>query len=102
MYDGNRVACHGCGNTWDIFDIAGFVTGKTDFPSKKAFVLETLGMPAQPKKTRKKTPAAKPAPLSREQASEVYTRSEIKKFGDFLKAGKFTDFWAYKNEKSEI
>jgi hypothetical protein len=102
MYDGNRVACHGCGNTWDIFDIAGFVTGKTDFPSKKAFVLETLGMPAQPKKTRKKTPAAKPAPLSREQASEVYTRSEIQKFGDFLKAGKFTDFWAYKNEKSEI
>jgi hypothetical protein len=96
MYDGNRIHCHGCDHTWDIFDLAGLLTGKTEFVDQKNHVLETLGMPTEKKRKRKKTEKATLCPLTIEEGRKKYNRDDIQRFADYLKVGEFIKAWPYK------
>jgi hypothetical protein len=103
LYRGEQVSCHGCGGNWDIFDVAGLVSGKESFPDRKNYVLETLGMPVEKKKTKKKTPAkAKLHPLDIEEARKKYDRDNVQRFGDYLKLGKFIKAWPYKTAEGKV
>jgi len=92
LYSDN-VYCPVCSETWDIFDIAGFVYSLSSFPEKKAKVLEVLGeRPEERKKKRRGKP------------KEVYTRDGLQWFSDASKPnwGELKAAWKYLDESGNV
>ncbi|MCK5601121.1 hypothetical protein KAR91_04575, partial [Candidatus Pacearchaeota archaeon] len=105
MYENERIHCFGCGNTWDIFDVAGLIICSDDFKAKKKYVLDSLGVEESkppPKKEKKPVVKAELCPLEIDEARKVYTRESLQRFGDYLKVGEFKKCWLFKDKNGKI
>jgi hypothetical protein len=108
---GETVTCHSvCGETWDIFELAGILDGLSDFPDKLKAVQDTLGdatvKPADAKPKRKRTPPPPPVAVTKEKANEVFNYvslvEAVKKFKWLDGDVRFVGVWPYYNAEGLI
>lgn len=114
FYDGVRVTCHVCDQSWDIFALAGLHNGLTNFADQIKHVREFFGVSSDgPPKTAgmnqestKKAgrPPLVPHLLSKEDARKEYSTARLMEFAGFIKLddAKIVKAWPYKTAKGEV
>ena len=104
---GETITCYSvCGQTWDVFEVAGLLDGLHDFKDKLKSVQDTLGgggyTPAPVTKSKSR-PKYKPVPISREDLALKVNRETLLKRAE---SGKWIEgeidpeklqVWPYKN-----
>jgi hypothetical protein len=104
VYD-EHVFCPVCKESWDVFDVAGFITGTDEFAKQLDAVRSALGerAPERKKKRQPKTEKKKNVvSLSIERAKEVYRKEEIQRIADRMKWGAAVKAWKYKNKRGDV
>jgi hypothetical protein len=110
VYD-QTIHCPVCGETWDIFEVAGLLIGVHDFPAKKAEVLRVLGESETPYQPPKRNAPQKPksamVPVPMERAKQLYTKQNLIAIAqkDADKKGWGTELvaaWPYKNAQGDV
>jgi hypothetical protein len=96
VYD-ERLFCPVCSDSWDIFEVAGFLQNISDFKEQLAYVNETLGnaSPPEQKKKKQQKNEKKAVSLPLEKARDVYSKAEVQRVADKQKWGTFLKAWAY-------
>jgi putative DNA primase/helicase len=107
--DSNRLYCPVCAEKpgWDVFDVAGFLTGEKEFPKLREYVERMLGtVPSSP--TRQAATAQKPRPkkppvaLHPDRAKSVYTVEEFQRRASMAGWGTFASSWEYRDANGII
>jgi hypothetical protein len=100
-----HVFCPVCKDSWDVFDVAGFIEGTDEFAKQLDAVRSALGERA-PEKNKKQTDNGgkkkNVISLSIDKARGVYTKEEIQRIADRMHWGKFVKAWSYKNKRGEV
>ncbi len=110
--DTNLLYCPVCSASWDVFDVAGLLGAGNDFPARKRYVEERLGVPADapgagagrgasaPKAGR--PPKSKPVPLDRDKARDVYARAEIERRAEMAGWGTIAGSWPFLDAEGRV
>lgn len=102
--DSNRLYCPVCADKpgWDVFDVAGFLTGENEFPKRREYVERMLGaVPSAPPRrepaAQKPRPKKPPVSLPAERAKSVYTVEEFQRRASMAGWGTFAASWEYRD-----
>lgn len=106
-HDGQRLYCASqCRQSFDVYDVAGFLTGATDFPEKKSEVERVLNCAPRAETTEPKSSEKKPSEyvaVGIEDARTIYDMDKILKIGIEREYGtRIGGYWAAKNEAGEV
>lgn len=97
-----NVHCPVCNESYDIFEVAGFVCGTDKFPEKVKYVREKLGVITPEKKQKIKKEKHDLVPIEFEKAKQLFDSQKVRETGRLRGWGKFTDVWYYRNENGLV
>lgn len=106
-HDGQRLYCASqCRQSFDVYDVAGFLTGATEFPDKKEEVERVLNCAPRIETPEPKNSEKKPSEyvaVSIDDARTIYDMDKILKIGIEREYGtRIGGYWAAKNEAGEV
>jgi hypothetical protein len=104
LYDEN-IYCPVCGESYDIFEVSGFLQGTDKFPEKIKYVREKLGEPT-PQQHSKPKPQSKPKhkliPITIDKAKEIFTGPKVQELATSKKWGELSDVWYYRDRNGLV
>ena len=111
--DTDLLYCPVCSASWDVFDVAGLLGAGNDFPARKRYVEERLGVPSDPPNARRgagrssardatngprmagRPHRREPVFLERDAARKVYDRAEIERRAEMAGWGAIAGTWPF-------